>query len=101
MYQSLDHELQRHVSLQDTLEQCKVWLGTVTEEPEPPTNPSLSLEEALHQVIRPYLLLQEEFQRVSLHDFIFCFFVFFTWGPNCVLIKCNCLSEKHQMSVNK
>ncbi|XP_028253699.1 nesprin-1 [Parambassis ranga] len=50
VYQSLDHELQRHVSLQDTLQQCKVWLGTVSEEPEPPTNPSLSLEEALHQV---------------------------------------------------
>ncbi|XP_029965559.1 nesprin-1 isoform X1 [Salarias fasciatus] len=50
VYQSLDHELQRHVSLQDTLQQCQTWLSSVSEEPEPPTHPSLSLEESLQQV---------------------------------------------------
>ncbi|XP_063352154.1 nesprin-1 isoform X7 [Pelmatolapia mariae] len=50
VYQSLDHELQRHVSLQDTLQQCQTWLNSVSEEPEPPTHPSFSLEEALQQV---------------------------------------------------
>ncbi|XP_028460256.1 nesprin-1 isoform X2 [Perca flavescens] len=50
VYQSLDHELQRHVSLQDTLLQCQTWLTSVSEEPEPPPHPPLSLEEALQQV---------------------------------------------------
>ncbi|XP_039981881.1 nesprin-1-like isoform X4 [Xiphias gladius] len=50
VYQSLDHELQRHVSLQDTLQQCQTWLTSVSEEPEPPAHPPLSLEEALQQV---------------------------------------------------
>ncbi|CAI5683845.1 unnamed protein product [Oreochromis niloticus] len=50
VYQSLDHELQRHVSLQDTLQQCQTWLNSVSVEPEPPTHPSFSLEEALQQV---------------------------------------------------
>jgi len=50
VYQSLDHELQRHVSLQDTLQQCQTWLNSVSEEPEPQTHPSISLEEALQQV---------------------------------------------------
>ncbi|XP_049914520.1 nesprin-1 [Epinephelus moara] len=50
VYQSLDHELQRHVSLQDTLKQCQTWLTSVSEEPEPPAHPPLSLEEALQQV---------------------------------------------------
>lgn len=50
VYQSLDHELQRHVSLQDTLQQCQTWLNSVSEEPEPPAHPPLSLEEALQQV---------------------------------------------------
>lgn len=51
VYQSLDHELQRHVSLQDTLKQCQTWLTSVSEEPEPPAHHPLSLEEALQQVI--------------------------------------------------
>ncbi|KAK1888724.1 Nesprin-1, partial [Dissostichus eleginoides] len=50
VYQSLDHELQRHVSLHDTLLQCQAWLTTVSEEPEPPAHPPLSLEMALQQV---------------------------------------------------
>ncbi|XP_067337447.1 nesprin-1 isoform X16 [Channa argus] len=50
VYQSLDHELQRHVSLQDTLEQCRNWLTSVSEDPEPPVHPPLSLEGALKQV---------------------------------------------------
>ncbi|TNN68510.1 Nesprin-1 [Liparis tanakae] len=50
VYLSLDHELQRHVSLQDTLLQCQTWLTSVSEEPEPPAHPPLSLEEALQQV---------------------------------------------------
>ncbi|XP_027140369.1 nesprin-1 isoform X4 [Larimichthys crocea] len=50
VYQSLDHELQRHVSLQDTLQQCQTWLTSVSEEPEPPSPPPLSLDEALQQV---------------------------------------------------
>ncbi|XP_037304616.2 nesprin-1 isoform X8 [Pungitius pungitius] len=50
VYQSLDHELQRHVSLQDTLLQCQTWLSSASEEPEPPAHPPLSLEEALQQV---------------------------------------------------
>lgn len=53
VYQSLDHELQRHVSLQDTLKQCQTWLTSVSEEPEPPAHPPLSLEEALQQVRKP------------------------------------------------
>lgn len=53
VYQSLDHELQRHVSLQDTLQQCQTWLTSVSEEPEPPAHPPLSLEEALQQVSKP------------------------------------------------
>ncbi len=54
VYQSLDHELQRHVSLQDTLKQCQTWLTSVSEEPEPPAHPPpLHLEEALQQVSKP------------------------------------------------
>ncbi|XP_027896443.1 nesprin-1 isoform X8 [Xiphophorus couchianus] len=50
VYQSLDHELQRHVSLQDTLQQCQTWLTSVSEKLDPHPQPSLSLEEALQQV---------------------------------------------------
>ncbi|MED6283585.1 hypothetical protein CHARACLAT_010424, partial [Characodon lateralis] len=50
VYQSLDHELQRHVSLQDTLQQCQTWLSSVAEKLHPHPQPSLSLEEALQQV---------------------------------------------------
>ncbi|XP_077366762.1 nesprin-1 isoform X9 [Festucalex cinctus] len=50
VYQSLDHELQRHVSLQDTLQQCKTWLTSASREPEPPALTPVGLEEALQQV---------------------------------------------------
>ncbi|CAL8394133.1 unnamed protein product, partial [Arctogadus glacialis] len=50
VYQSLDRELQRHVSLQDALQQCQTWLATVVDEPEPPAHPPVSLEGALVQV---------------------------------------------------
>lgn len=54
VYQSLDHELQRHVSLQDALQQCQTWLSSVSEKLQPHTEPSLSLEEALQQVRKPF-----------------------------------------------
>ncbi|TWW68818.1 Nesprin-1 Enaptin KASH domain-containing protein 1 [Takifugu flavidus] len=50
VYQSLDNELQRHVSLQDTLQQCQTWLSSIPEAGEPAAHPSLSLESALCQV---------------------------------------------------
>ncbi|XP_061559702.1 nesprin-1 isoform X16 [Phycodurus eques] len=50
VYQSLDHELQRHVSLQDTLQQCKTWLTSASREPEPPALTPLGLEEVLQRV---------------------------------------------------
>ncbi|XP_061756512.1 nesprin-1-like isoform X2 [Nerophis ophidion] len=50
VYQSLDHELQRHLSLQDTLQQCKTWLRSVSQQPEPPAQTPLNLEKALQQV---------------------------------------------------
>ncbi|XP_061667964.1 nesprin-1 isoform X8 [Syngnathoides biaculeatus] len=50
VYQSLDLELQRHLSLRDTLEQCKTWLTSASREPEPPALTPLSLEEALQRV---------------------------------------------------
>uniref|UniRef100_A0A8B9L7P1 Spectrin repeat containing, nuclear envelope 1a n=1 Tax=Astyanax mexicanus TaxID=7994 RepID=A0A8B9L7P1_ASTMX len=36
VYQSLDRELQRHVSLRDTLQQCQTWLSNIQEELQPP-----------------------------------------------------------------
>lgn len=59
VYQSLDHELQRHVSLQDTLQQCQTWLTSVSEEAEPPAHPPLSLEEALQQVSNFSFFIQQ------------------------------------------
>ncbi|KAM4529485.1 nesprin-1 isoform 3-T3 [Fundulus diaphanus] len=50
VYQSLDHELQRHVSVQDTLQQCQTWLNSVSEKLDPHPQPSRCLEEALQQV---------------------------------------------------
>ncbi|CAL9692474.1 unnamed protein product [Knipowitschia caucasica] len=50
VYQSLDHELQRHVSLQDALLQCQNWLTSVPHELEPNTQTALSLDDALQQV---------------------------------------------------
>lgn len=53
VYQSLDQELQRHVSLQDTLQQCQTWLTSVSRETEAPAHSPLSLEEALQLVCQP------------------------------------------------
>ncbi|XP_028808913.1 nesprin-1 isoform X6 [Denticeps clupeoides] len=50
VYQSLDRELQRHVCLQDTLQQCQAWLSTVQEKLQPAQHPPLTLEESLKQV---------------------------------------------------
>lgn len=50
VYQCLDNELQRHVSLQDTLQQCQTWLCSNAEAREPPVHTALSLEAALCKV---------------------------------------------------
>lgn len=50
VYQCLDNELQRHVSRQDTLQQCQTWLSSIAEAKEPPVHPALSLEETLCKV---------------------------------------------------
>lgn len=50
MYQSLDRELQKHVSHQDTLQQCQTWLSTVKEEIQLQTQTPYGLQEALKQV---------------------------------------------------
>lgn len=50
VYQSLDRELQRHVSLRDTLQQCQTWLFNIQEELQPPAQTPRYLEEALIQV---------------------------------------------------
>lgn len=49
VYQSLDRELQKHVSHQDTLQQCETWLSTVQEEIQF-SQPPFGLQEALKQV---------------------------------------------------
>lgn len=50
VYQCLDTELQRHVSLQDTLQQCQTWFSSITEAKEPPSHPALSLEATICKV---------------------------------------------------
>lgn len=50
VYQSLDRELQRHVSLRDALQQCQTWLLNIQEELQPPAQTPRYLEEALIQV---------------------------------------------------
>lgn len=50
VYQSLDRELQKHVSHQDTLQQCQTWLSTVKEEIQLQTQTPYGLQEALKQV---------------------------------------------------
>uniref|UniRef100_A0AAV2JAL2 Calponin-homology (CH) domain-containing protein n=1 Tax=Knipowitschia caucasica TaxID=637954 RepID=A0AAV2JAL2_KNICA len=57
VYHSLDRELQKHVSHQDTLEQCQTWLCTVQKELND-QGPS-GLQEALKQV-KHYRALQEQ-----------------------------------------
>lgn len=50
VYQSLDRELQKHVSHQDTLQQCQTWLSTVQEELQLHDQGPSGLQEALKQV---------------------------------------------------
>lgn len=50
VYQSLDRELQKHVSHQDTLQQCQTWLATVQEELKLNDQRPSGLQEALKQV---------------------------------------------------
>lgn len=50
VYQSLDRELQKHVSHQDTLQQCQTWLSTVREELQLNDQGPSGLQEALKQV---------------------------------------------------
>ncbi|XP_016071417.1 PREDICTED: nesprin-1 [Miniopterus natalensis] len=50
VYQSLEHELQRHVSRQDTLQQCQAWLSAVQPDVKPSPLPPLSRAEAMKQV---------------------------------------------------
>ncbi|XP_037550764.1 nesprin-1 [Nematolebias whitei] len=59
VYQSLDRELQKHVSHQDTLQQCQTWLTTVQEELQLNDQGPSGLQEALKQV-KHYRALQEQ-----------------------------------------
>ena len=51
VYQSLEHELQKHVSRQDTLQQCQAWLSAVQPDLKPSAHPPLSRAEAVKQVV--------------------------------------------------
>lgn len=53
VYQSLEHELQKHVSRQDTLQQCQAWLSAVQPDLKPSPHPPLSRAEAVKQVGTP------------------------------------------------
>ncbi|XP_062428373.1 nesprin-1 isoform X2 [Rhea pennata] len=59
VYQSLEHELQKHVNHQDTLQQCQTWLSTVQSELKPSTWPPFSLADAVKQV-KHFRALQEQ-----------------------------------------
>nr|XP_023420318.1 nesprin-1 isoform X2 [Cavia porcellus] len=59
VYQSLEHELQKHVSRQDTLQQCQAWLSTVQPDLKPSPQPPLSRAEAVKQV-KHFRALQEQ-----------------------------------------
>lgn len=62
VYQSLDRELQKHVSHQDTLQQCETWLTTVKEEIQLHSQTPFGLQEALKQVShRPNRLFTPDF----------------------------------------
>lgn len=56
VYQSLDRELQKHVSHQDTLQQCQTWLTTVQEELKLNDQGPSGLQEALKQVTNTSLV---------------------------------------------
>uniref|UniRef100_UPI00398E76DD nesprin-1 n=1 Tax=Pristiophorus japonicus TaxID=55135 RepID=UPI00398E76DD len=59
LYQSLERELQKHVSHQDTVQQCQDWLGTVQHQLEPQARPPTSPKKSLKQV-KYYRALQEQ-----------------------------------------
>ncbi|KAM7172376.1 nesprin-1 isoform 3-T4 [Macrochelys suwanniensis] len=59
VYQSLEHELQKHVNHQDTLQQCQAWLSTVQPELKPSMWPPFSLADAIKQV-KHFRALQEQ-----------------------------------------
>ncbi|KAG2468780.1 SYNE1 protein, partial [Polypterus senegalus] len=59
IYQGLDKELQKHVSHQDTLQQCQVWLSTVRQELLLHTQAPFCLQDAWKQV-KHYRALQEQ-----------------------------------------
>ncbi|KAG1946578.1 nesprin-1 [Pimephales promelas] len=59
VYQSLDRELQKHVSHQDTLQQCQTWLSSVKDEIQLQTQTPYGLQEALKQV-KHFRALQEQ-----------------------------------------
>ncbi|GCB70645.1 hypothetical protein scyTo_0005735, partial [Scyliorhinus torazame] len=59
LYQSLERELQRHVSHQDTLQQCQAWIHSVQQELEPHAHPPISPQKSLKQV-KYYRALQEQ-----------------------------------------
>ncbi|KAF4071108.1 hypothetical protein AMELA_G00281340 [Ameiurus melas] len=59
VYQSLDRELQRHVSLRDTLQQCQTWFYNIQEELKSPAQTPRYLEEALIQ-LKQERALQEQ-----------------------------------------
>ncbi|KAM5166613.1 nesprin-1 isoform 3-T3 [Callospermophilus lateralis] len=59
VYGSLEHELQKHVSRQDTLQQCQAWLSAVQPDLKPSPQPPLSRTEAVKQV-KHFRALQEQ-----------------------------------------
>nr|XP_045014662.1 nesprin-1 isoform X2 [Jaculus jaculus] len=59
VYQSLEQELQKYVSRQDTLQQCQAWLASVQPDIKPSPQPPLSRAEAVKQV-KHFRALQEQ-----------------------------------------
>ncbi|XP_026643175.1 nesprin-1 isoform X6 [Microtus ochrogaster] len=59
VYRSLEYELQKHVSRQDTLQQCQAWLSAVQPDLKPSPQPPLSRAEAVKQV-KHFRALQEQ-----------------------------------------
>ncbi|XP_075718991.1 nesprin-1 isoform X3 [Rhinoderma darwinii] len=59
VYLSLENELQKHVSNQDTLLQCQAWYSTIKKELEQRTKAPICLAEATKQV-KHYRTLQEQ-----------------------------------------
>ncbi|XP_055471872.1 nesprin-1 isoform X4 [Psammomys obesus] len=59
VYRSLEYELQKHVSRQDTLQQCQAWIAAVQPDLKPSPQPPLSRAEAVKQV-KHFRALQEQ-----------------------------------------